>query len=523
RKANELTITFPASVANFNSVRIYSAVGSTPPANCTGTEILTIDPSLVVTSTAVTVLDQTGSAGQTYSYRVCAFNNGNNQMGTATSGSATTSTAQFAFVTNSTTTGNLGGVTAANSTCQTEGANFDSALTWVALLSDSTKEAAGRAPIIGPVYSTEATPALIASDYRDLWHEGTLSQAISYDASGNTQSGSAWTGSLATGLRSSTDHCSNWGSASSALNGASGTVAASNSGWANSGNSSCDSIQRFYCVSQSMQPLTSFSVSTPGTGSGGDVSVSVTFPVNTTNWTKAEVRRMLGNTAPTCSQGTVVRTYNGSTTPFTSETFTDATGKPGALYQYSACVYNGLRLAATYTRTGPAVRTYTATPAHIMFVTNTSYTGDPGSPSAADTLCQTEGDLLISGYTWNAVLGDDNSSAASRINFINSGSDVRNLNGDLVISGSTGLFAAGNLTNAVSYDNTFAQTTARVWTGSATDGSNSSNHCSQWSSSSSSVAGTYGSAGSLITTWLSNSTQTCDKQARLYCVSTTGD
>jgi hypothetical protein len=158
-----------------------------------------------------------------------------------------------------------------------------------------------------------------------------------------------------------------------------------------------------------------------------------------------------------------------------------------------------------------------------MFVTNTSYTGDPGSPSAADTLCQTEGDLLISGYTWNAVLGDDNSSAASRINFINSGSDVRNLNGDLVISGSTGLFAAGNLTNAVSYDNTFAQTTARVWTGSATDGSNSSNHCSQWSSSSSSVAGTYGSAGSLITTWLSNSTQTCDKQARLYCVSTTGD
>jgi len=526
-RANELTITFPSSVSNFHTVNVYSAVGVTPPADCTGTVLLTVDPALVVANSAATIRDQLGSAGQTYSYRVCAFNNGNNQMGTATSGSATTSTAQFAFVTSSTTSGNIGGVSTADSTCQSEGANFDDKLSWVALLSDDSKEAAGRAPIAGPVYSTQASPALVAHDYRDLWHGGALSQPLSYDATGTQHSGSAWTGSTATGTRSDAASCSNWCSASASANGARGNATTTSASWAYSGLSTCDNSQRFYCVSKSLQPLTSFTASTPENGTGGDITVDVTFPASTLNWTKAEVRRMLGNTPPTCSQGTVIKTYDGSTTPFTSGSFTDATGKPGALYQYTVCVYSGLRLAATYMRTGSAVRAHTSTAAHIMFVTSTKYSGNlgglSGSPSATDALCQTRGDLVIANYTWRAVIGDDTSSAGTRINFISSGNDVRNLNGDLIIAGSSGLFAAVNLSNAVSYDDTFAQTTARVWTGSNTDGTATANHCSQWGLSNSGDSGTYGSAGSLVTTWLSNATQTCDKEARLYCVSIEAD
>ena len=521
--ANELTITFPSSVSNYATVNIYSALGTTAPTSCTGTPAVTLASNSWSANSVLTVLDQSGSPGKTYSYRICAFNNGNSQVGVATSGSATTSTAQFAFVTSTTTTGNIGGVTAADTTCQTQGSNFDSTLTWVALLSYDTKEAAGRVPIVGPVYSTQTTPALIASGYRGLWHDDSLSQAISYNASGTQETGSAWSGSQSTGTRSSSNYCSNWNSASAGLNGTIGSVTATNGTWFSNGVSSCDNAQRFYCVSKVMQPLSSFSVATPGSGTGGDVSVTVTFPADTTNWTKAEVRRMLGSQAPTCSQGTVVKTY---TSTFTSETFTDATGKPGALYQYSVCVYNGSNLAATYMRRGSPIRTYRATNSYIMFVTSLNYDGNlgglSGSPSATDSLCQARGDLLVSGYTWRAVIGDSGDSAASRIS-VSSSTDVRNLNGDLVIAGSTGLFAGGDLTNAVSYDDSFAQTTARVWTGATSNGSNASDHCSQWGSSSSGTSGRYGSAGSVISTWLSNSTQTCDKQARLYCISTVAD
>ena len=155
-----------------------------------------------------------------------------------------------------------------------------------------------------------------------------------------------------------------------------------------------------------MEPLTSFSVATPISGSAGDVAVTLDFPDNVNNWTKVEVRRLSGLKAPTCSTGTVAKTYNGPT--FIDETFIDAPIPallPSRFYMYTVCVYSGLNVAASYSKSSLPVRTYRAVPAHMIFVTNNTYTGSTlGGITGADAICQTKGNTFITGKTWKAVL-----------------------------------------------------------------------------------------------------------------------
>ncbi len=529
------------------------------------------------------------NGGGVYSYRACAFDASNNVIATSTVSALTASNFQWAIVRSTTSNGNLTNVATATANCtgtSSAGWAVDNSLEWTALLSDTAMEAAGRVPITGSVYNRNPAPAVVATSYTTMW--GGSATAITYDETGAASSGNAWTGSTAAGGRDA-NRCTDWSvttgngmagavttstmtgtttsgsvtvsalsstsslSVGSSVSGAgipagtkiatipssttiTLTVAATASATGVSltfapmfsgASTTCTSALRTYCVSKNIEPLTAFSVAKPGSGAQGDVAVTVDFPATTTNWTKLEIRRKLGPTPPVsaCNTDTLVKTYNGPT--FTDETFTDATARPGAYYSYIACLYKGTSVVATVTSAAP-VRTYHATTANTIFVTNTAtYTGLQSGFTNIDAACTTAGNKIDSSKTWLGLVSMAATAASSRPT---SWGNIRNINGDLVASSQADLFD-GTLTSAVTYTElgTLAGA-AQVWTGSDTNGAMVSgglataNTCTDWTTNAGgSKKANIGIANSATGTWLNNGTLACSKGKRFYCISSTPD
>jgi hypothetical protein len=514
--STEMTVSYPLNSNAFTTVKIVRALGADAPSDCSSGTVAKTYSGPFTDGAQVSFVDKVAVFGQAVSYRVCGLDSAGFTLATSTAVNIATSKVHFLFASSTTVTGgSFGGVTAANNTCQTAGNTFDSTLTWRALISDATMEAAGRIPVAGPIYNTAASPKAVAMDYSALW-SGNLAASIAYSQTGGAVTGAAWTGTAIGGSRSSTN-CSNWSNTAGV--GDAGSSISTSSTWLNNAATACNtSGLRFYCYSLAMQPLTSFSVSTPSSGNAGDVTVNMNFPTDTANWKTAEVRRILGKTAPTCSTGTVVKTFDGTTAPFTSGSFTDATGTPSAFYSYAVCVYSGTNtLAATYTHaTNGYVRTRRTTGSYIIFVNNATTKGNISS-ATADSNCQLSGNAIIGSKTWRAVLSTGGT-LSTRLNLL-SGYDVRNLAGGLVATSSSFL-SGGTLTNAVSYTKTFTTSTAAVWTGFTSSGASDANNCSNWTSAAGGTSGVTGLSGSTATNWISNQTQTCNKSYGYYCMST---
>ena len=282
-----------------------------------------------------------------------------------------------------------------------------------------------------------------------------------------------------------------------------------------------------------MQPLTSFSVATPSSGTAGDVNFTINFPTDTTNWTRVDVRRLLGQAAPTCSTGTSVTFVNnsmagfdGTTVPFTSGTYIDRTGAVSAFYSYTVCVYSGVNIAASYTTGALPVRTYRATPTYIMFLTSTTYTGSAfGSLAYADTLCTTRAATFVSGKDFKAILSDNTTSALTRLALTSSA--VRNVAGLQIVASGTTVF--GTIA-APSMQDTFVAagtgTAFNAWTGTTATGASSGSSCTNWTSTTGS--GTTGKPTGTTATgkdsWIQRTTLVaCTFAYRLYCISATAD
>ena len=538
--ASELTVQYPANTTNFATVKIFRERGTTAPdPDCaSGTLVKTFSSGFSAGATEI-FTDSTGNPlaagnqgdpGRAYSYRVCAFDAGNAVLGTAATTNIKTSILHWIFSTkNAVPDGNLGGVAGANATCQTAGNTIDPTLTWVALLSDTAMEAKGRLPVAGTIYNRFSPIQAVATTSNALFGV-TLTNSVKYAEDGTTQSGNAWTGTTTAGLRSATtSRCQNaeadWTSNSGAVNGGYGLLVNTATSWLTSATSTCStSTNRLYCYSQAMEPLTSFSVATPISGSAGDVAVTLDFPDNVNNWTKVEVRRLSGLKAPTCSTGTVAKTYNGPT--FIDETFIDAPIPallPSRFYMYTVCVYSGLNVAASYSKSSLPVRTYRAVPAHMIFVTNNTYTGSTlGGITGADAICQTKGNTFITGKTWKAVLSTAtvNANSTGRIE-VASGAEVRNLNGALIATSNSDLWDGG-IGAAISVQNTFGTTTASVWTGTTAGGAvDGTNTCGNWTGTSGN--GRRALPTSILGTWIYNSTRVCTTAYRIYCFSAEAD
>ena len=150
---------------------------------------------------------------------------------TATPTPTATPFGMFAFVTDSTFTGNIGGTSGGNTDCQTEATSAGLPGTYKAWLSTATTNdnpAGSFTQSTEPYILPDGTE--IAADWTGLI-SGTLMHAIDEDASGTAVSSTlVWTGTTATGT-AATDKCQNFASASSGANGGVGSDSGTDATW----------------------------------------------------------------------------------------------------------------------------------------------------------------------------------------------------------------------------------------------------------------------------------------------------
>jgi hypothetical protein len=251
--------------------------------------------------------------------------------------------------------------------------------------------------------------------------------------------------------------------------------------------------------------------------------VSLTFGART-DWTRVQVRRLLGETPPECSSGTIVKDVIG---PFnTPIAFTDETGIAAQSYTYRACFYDE-KAQVTASEDKPTA----ITKPQIMFITSPTVMGDMGgSAAAADKLCapyalRSPRAMLRREESWQAVLSDSHLNASVRIRVLGPivGSDYSSVNSyhtlfpSLTEMWSTGL----SPTSGAVLDTTGNATQSPVWTGSDQTGAYIADRaCTDWSSSSSSLFGHTGDASTLSGQgWLNGGgIETCDQQRAIYCI-----
>ena len=243
-----------------------------------------------------------------------------------------------------------------------------------------------------------------------------------------------------------------------------------------------------------------------------------------TDWTRVQLRRLIGETPPECNSGTIVKDING---PFNGPiTFTDETGIAAQRYTYRACLFDSAA-KVTASEDTPAA----TTKPQIMFTTSPTLKGDlGGSAEAADRLCApfaagSPRAMVRREESWQAVLSDSHLNAKVRIRVLGPvvGSDYSSINSyhtlfpHLTEMWSTGL----SQTSGAVLDATGNATQSPVWTGSDDTGAYVADRsCNDWSSASGSILGLTGDASTLNGQgWLNGGgIETCDQPRAIYCI-----
>ena len=162
---------------------------------------------------------------------------------------------------------------------------------------------------------------------------------------------------------------------------------------------------------------------------------------------------------------------------------------------------------------------------HRIFVTSTSYNGNLGGISGANSTCATHASNAGLTKTYKALLSDSTADIVNNLQvsgsvYIFSDSSTRLL----VVTAASDLWNSDSqdLLNSIQYDEKFnVLSSVTPWTGTDSDGTVAltGNHCSNWSSDGSGVSGQVGSATDVDDRWLEGSSVTCDNQHPLICIS----
>lgn len=155
---------------------------------------------------------------------------------------------KLVFVTNSASTGNFGGLAAADAVCNNEAEAARRFGTFKAWLSDSTQSPASRMTQSTAPYR-RSDGALVAYNWADLT-DGSLHASINLTAAG-VAIGSpflAWTNTATNGTTLSSNHCDNWTTVSVAGRG--GSPLRTDTGWTHFSLGSCNVSGRLYCIQQ---------------------------------------------------------------------------------------------------------------------------------------------------------------------------------------------------------------------------------------------------------------------------------
>lgn len=156
-------------------------------------------------------------------------------------------TSLIIFVSSTTYTGNLGGISGADTICNGLADEADLTGTFVAWLSDITTDAKDRITITDMPFKLVDDTIIIANDLADLI-DGTIDNKINIDENGQTGiDAEVWTGTNEFGLKIIDKHCSNWISALHEVKGKKGKSKESDKKWTNEKDKECDNSLRIYC------------------------------------------------------------------------------------------------------------------------------------------------------------------------------------------------------------------------------------------------------------------------------------
>ena len=173
----------------------------------------------------------------------------------------------YVFVTDTGSTGNLGGLAGADTTCTNAALAATPALagTWTAWLSDSGADAVDRI-LDGEYQLLDGT--VVANNKTDLT-DGSLAAPINRDQNNAVNAGTnPWTGTLAVGGTVSADTCSDWTDGTNGQQGTQGDNDGTNATWTELGGTApCDFQRRLYCFAD-------VDASPPVTGGGPSASAT---------------------------------------------------------------------------------------------------------------------------------------------------------------------------------------------------------------------------------------------------------
>lgn len=161
---------------------------------------------------------------------------------------------------------------------------------------------------------------------------------------------------------------------------------------------------------------------------------------------------------------------------------------------------------------------------HLIFVTTAVYDGNLGGTAGANSICQNTANTagLRSGMVWAAVLSVNGNNIHNRINL---SLPVRNMKGETVFADGSQFYDQARTlpANPVKYTEAGAIRSAApaidVWTGTNTDGDNSTD-CNNWTRNDNSNRGQSAFSSSTTSTWTNgNNNEACSLMRSLYCIS----
>lgn len=242
----DLDVDFPVDASDFALAEVRRLSGNTAPdGDCSSGDLV----QSFVSFSDWQATDSGLTPGAVYSYRVCAFDSDNNALSSiAVSGVSATGTPSphRVFASSLTYTGNLGGLSGADSKCQALAVAQSLGGTWKALLSDSSTNVKDRIAISAQVELLDGT--VIANDFADMW-DGSITNSLNRDETNAAIGGAAdiWTGADEFG-GSDANHCNNWTNGTNSYDGNRGRTNTTSASWINRSSAGCSATNRIYCI-----------------------------------------------------------------------------------------------------------------------------------------------------------------------------------------------------------------------------------------------------------------------------------
>jgi hypothetical protein len=413
------------------------------------------------------------ASGQTLQVRMTTSNTVNTVRtatvtvnATSTNWTATTRAGGLkVFRTQNLYSGNLGGLSGADTVCQSEANSLTYAGTYKAILSDGTTSAASRLTLSYPIVNAADGSTVAVSN---LWI-GSISTTILNNAGSNPWTGTNYDGSI------SGNHCNNWSSNSNSYNGTEAQNVATDSRWINWAAGGCNATNSLYCIQQDA------------------ASCSVPTGLSFTNLTSQSL-----GTSVASAPATIIFTGCSGGSSLTASVFGEPTAQisiNGGAWTTSGAILTGQTLQVRMTTSGSVSTTRTATVqvgststtwttttkagALKVFFLGTVVASQLGGLSGADAYCQSAAGSAGYAGTFKAIMSDDTHSAASRLT----------LSYPIVNAYDNSVVAAANLwggapLNVIEATNGGTYAGEAIWTGTTgTGGINTGNTCGNWSDS----------------------------------------